>query len=236
MNQKNNITINCNPFWNIKYSYVLLFLLCFAIISVLTIAGLMKNLDNFILDYFKNIPKNAQSDLIIMIVTTFSDTINLMIIGFILTIIKKTRRFGLIILISVVMITIIVTYAKPLFAVNQIPTTIVFKPLIKLPDKFTLEKDSFMPFAQNYSYPSNHLASTTAFCFIISGLIYKRSSHFAKGFIIFFPILIGITKLYLLQQYFSDIIGGCILGLIISSLIIKITKIESEVKIKEDKT
>jgi membrane-associated phospholipid phosphatase len=142
----------------------------------------------------------------------------------------------LIILISIVVITIIVTYAKPLFAVNQIPATIVFKPLINLPDKFTLEKDSFMPFAQNYSYPSNHLASTTAFCFIIAGLVYNRSPKFAKGFILFFPTLIGITKLYLLQQYFSDLIGGCILGLIISSLIIKITKIESEVKIEEGKT
>jgi hypothetical protein len=43
---------------------------------------------------------------------------------------------------------------------------------------------------------------------------------------IFFPTTIGITKLYLLQQYFSDVIGGCILGLIISSLIVKLLKIE----------
>jgi undecaprenyl-diphosphatase len=236
MNQKNNVNIHYNPFWNVKYSHILLFLSCFAIITVLTITGVIKNLDNLLLDYFKNVPKSPQSDLIVIIVTTFSDTINLIIIGFILTIIKKTRRFGLIILISIVVITIIVTYAKPLFAVNQIPATIVFKPLFNLPDKFTLEKDSFMPFAQNYSYPSNHLASTTAFCFIIAGLAYNRAPHFAKGFILFFPTIIGITKLYLLQQYFSDLIGGCILGLLISSLIIKITKIETEVKIKEDKT
>jgi len=150
-----------------------------------------------------------------------------MIAGFILTIVKKTRRFGLLILISLVISTIIVTYAKPLFSVNQIPASFVFKPLVKLPDKFTLEKDSFMPFAQNYSYPSNHLASITAFCFIIGGLLYSRSPTFAKGFIIFFPLLIGITKLYLLQMYFSDIIGGSILGLLISSVLIKLTKIES---------
>ena len=72
------------------------------------------------------------------------------------------------------------------------------------------------------------LASTTAFCFVIGALIYKRSPHFAKGFIIIYPIIIGITKLYLLQQYFSDIIGGYILGLIISGLIIKLTKIGEE--------
>jgi undecaprenyl-diphosphatase len=231
MNQKNNNNNNTtkrNPFLNIKYSYILLFLICFTIITVFTTTGLVKNIDEFIFNYFKNLPRNSHSDLIVIIVTTISDTINLIIIGFILTIIKKTRRFGMILLISIVAITIVTTYVKPFFAANHFPTTSVFESLVKLPAKFTLEKDSFMPFAQNYSYPSNHIASTTAFCFVIGALIYKRSPYFAKGFIIIYPIIIGITKLYLLQQYFSDIIGGYILGLIISGLIIKLTKIGEE--------
>ena len=98
--------------------------------------------------------------------------------------------------------------------------------------KFTLEKDSFMPFDQNYSFPSNHIASTTAFSFIIGGIAYKRYPLFAKTFFISFPILIGITKLYLLQQFFSDIIAGSILGLMIITLIIKFTKIEEKEKDK----
>ena len=230
MNQNNNVGIKRNPFWSVKYRHILLILACFTIVTALTIAGLFKNLDTFLLEFFKNVPRNPQSDLFIIIVTTLSDTINLMIAGFIILIIKKTRRFGLLILISLVISTIIVTYAKPLFSADQIPDTVVFKPLVKLPDKFTLEKDSFMPFSQNYSYPSNHLASISTFCFIIGGLLYSRSSISAKGFIIFFPMLIGITKLYLLQMYFSDVIGGWILGLLISSLLIKITKIDSIVK------
>jgi undecaprenyl-diphosphatase len=234
MNQKNNNnnnTIEHNPFLNIKSSYILLFLICFTIITIFTMTGLIKNIDDLIFNYFKNLPRNSQSDLLVIVVTTISDTINLIIIGFILTIIKKTRRLGMILLISIVAITIVTTYVKPFFAANQIPTTSVFESFVKLPAKFTLEKDSFMPFAQNYSYPSNHLASTTAFCFVIGTLIYKRSPYFAKGFIIIYPIIIGITKLYLLQQYFSDIIGGYILGLIISGLIIKLTKkVEGERK------
>jgi undecaprenyl-diphosphatase len=234
MNQKNsnnNNTIERNPFLNIKSSYILLFLICFTIITIFTMTGLIKNIDDFIFNYFKNLPRNSQSDLIVIVVTTISDTINLIIIGFILTIIKKTRRFGMILLISIVAITIVTTYVKPFFAANHFPTTSVFESLVKLPAKFTLEKDSFMPFAQNYSYPSNHIASTTAFCFVIGVLVYKRLPYFAKGFIIIYPIIIGITKLYLLQQYFSDIIGGYILGLIISGLIIKLTKkVEGERK------
>src|SRR5919107_845303 len=178
----NNKYINYNPFWDIKKSHILVFLFCFAIISVLTITSSTKGLDNIVSDFFKTISRNEQSDLLMIIITTFSDTINLIVIGFILTIIKKTRQFGMILLICLVSITIIVTYVKPLFAVEQ-PAQIFYQ-LINLPDKFTLEKDSFMPFAQNYSYPSNHLASTTAFSFIIGGLIYKRCPYLAKGFMV----------------------------------------------------
>jgi undecaprenyl-diphosphatase len=193
---------------------------------LLAVTGLAKNIDVPISNYFEGINRNAQSDLLVIAITTVSDTINLIIAGFILTIIKKTRRFGMILLISLVAITILVTYVKPFIAINQPPSTI--KPIVSLPEKFSLEKDSFMPFAQNYSYPSNHLASTTAFSFIVGGLIYNRLPYFAKGFMIFFPTTIGITKLYLLQQYFSDLIGGCLLGLIISSLIVKLLNIESK--------
>jgi undecaprenyl-diphosphatase len=193
---------------------------------LLAVTGLVKNIDIPISNYFENINRNGQSDLLVIAITTVSDTINLIIAGFILTIIKKTRRFGMIILISLVASTILVTYVKPLVAINQPSST--FDPNFTLPEKFSLEKDSFMPFAQNYSYPSNHLASTTAFSFIVGGLIYNRLPYFAKGFMIFFPTTIGITKLYLLQQYFSDLIGGCLLGLIISSLIVKLLNIESK--------
>ena len=231
MSQNSNTDIKHNPFWNVKYSHILIFFLCFLTVTLLAVTGLVKNIDVPISNYFENIKRNGQSDLLIIVITTISDTINLIIVGFILTLIKKTRRFGMIILISLVASTILVTYVKPFIAINQPPST--FKPIVSLPEKFSLEKDSFMPFAQNYSYPSNHLASTTAFSFIIGGLIYYRVPYFAKGFVIFFPTIIGITKLYILQQYFSDLIGGYILGLIISSLIIKLLKIESKGQ-KED--
>ena len=233
MSQKTNRQTNYNPFWSIQYTQILLLFFSFIIIAALTTSGSLKNIDNTIFEFFKNIQRNTQSDLIVIIITTISDTTNLIIVGFILVIIKKTRRYGMIFLLSIIIITILITYIKPLFPSNQIQT--IFKPLIELPKKFSLEKDSFMPFDQNYTFPSNHLASTTAFSFIIGGLIYKRYSLFAKSFFISFPILIGITKLYLLQQFFSDTIAGFILGLIILNAIIRFTKIEQKEidKIKE---
>ncbi len=233
MNKKTNRHTNYNPFWSIQYTKILLFFFSFIIIAALITSGSLKNIDNIIFEFFKNIQRNTQSDLIVIIITTISDTTNLIIIGFFLVIIKKTRRYGMIFLLSIIITTILVTYIKPLFPSNQIQ--IAFKPLFELPKKFTLEKDSFMPFDQNYTFPSNHLASTTAFSFILGGLIYKRYPLFAKSFFISFPILIGITKLYLLQQFLSDTIAGFVLGLIIVNLIIRVTKIEQKEieKIKE---
>lgn len=222
MDQNNLINLSRNPFWNFKKSFIL-FLFCgFVITSIAAVSGVIGNQDKFVLDTLKNF-RNQSSDLIVIIITTISDTINLIIIGFILTIIKKTRRFGMILLISLISITISITYLKPLFGVQQ--PVYEFKPMITLPEKFSLEKDSFMPFAQNYSYPSNHLASSTAFSLIVCGLLYNRSTKFAKFFIIFFPALIGFTKLYLQQQHFLDLAGGIFLGLMITSIILKILNI-----------
>lgn len=224
----NNIQYHdLNPFWNIKSSFIFLLLTIFSLTSILAIYGITNNLDNILFGLFNSF-KSQSTDMVMIVMTTASDTINLIIMGFILAIIKRTRRFGMILLISLVCITIIVTYIKPLFGVDEpIPE---FKPLVTLPDKFTLEQDSFMPFAQNYSYPSNHIASTAAFSFIIGGLMYNYSHKFAKTFVISFPIIIAITKLYLFQHHLMDLIGGYFLGMVLVSIIIKALKANLDVK------
>jgi undecaprenyl-diphosphatase len=221
-----------NPFWNIRISFIFLFLLIFVIATVIAtviaITGIIDNLDEIVTEFISQIRSQAL-DTVFIIITTTSDTINLIIVGFILTIIKRTRRFGMILLITLVSVTILVTYIKPLIAIEH-PSD-VFKPLVILPDKFTLERDSFMPFAQDYSYPSNHIASATAFSFIIGGLSYKYSSRFALAFLIFFPALIGFTKLYLFQHHIIDLIGGYFFGLVIVTIIVKALKPNEEQRI-----
>jgi undecaprenyl-diphosphatase len=221
-----------NPFWNIRISFIFLFLLIFVIATVIAtviaITGIIANLDEIVTEFISQIRSQAL-DTVFIIITTTSDTINLIIVGFILTIIKRTRRFGMILLITLVSVTILVTYIKPLIAIEH--PSHVFKPLVILPDKFTLERDSFMPFAQDYSYPSNHIASATAFSFIIGGLSYKYSSRFALAFLIFFPALIGFTKLYLFQHHIIDLIGGYFFGLVIVTIIVKALKPNEEQRI-----
>ncbi|MGN6347405.1 MAG: hypothetical protein ACTHME_06860, partial [Candidatus Nitrosocosmicus sp.] len=84
----NNDKINHNPFWTINYAYILILLSIFSAITLIVTNGLGKYFDTPVLNYFMNIPRNTLSDIIIITITTVSDTINLIIIGFILTIIK----------------------------------------------------------------------------------------------------------------------------------------------------
>ena len=227
MNEKIQIK-PVNPFWNIRISIIYLFFFIFVIASIIAVTGITGNLDEIVTKFINQIRSQAL-DTAFIIITTTSDTINLIIVGFILTIIKRTRRFGMILLITLVSVTILVTYIKPLIAIER-PID-VFKPLAILPDKFTLERDSFMPFAQDYSYPSNHIASAAAFSFIVGGLSYKYSSRFALAFLIFFPALIGFTKLYLFQHHLIDLIGGYFFGLVIVTVIVKALKPNEEQRI-----
>ncbi len=217
-----------NPYWNIKVTFIFLFFFIFAIASVIAVTGVFGNLDEIVTKFINQI-RSQTLDAVFIIITTMSDTINLIIVGFILTIIKRTRKIGMILLITLVSVTILVTYCKPLFAIEHPGPE--FKPLIILPEKFTLERDSFMPFAQDYSYPSNHIASAAAFSFIVGGLSYKYSSRFAIVFLIFFPILISFTKLYLFQHHFIDLIGGYFFGLVIVAILVKILKPNEQQKI-----
>lgn len=217
-----------NPYWNIKLSFILVFFFIFVIASVLAVTGVLGNLDEIITKFINQI-RSPTLDTVFIIITTMSDTINLIIVGFILTIVKRTRRIGMILLIILVSVTILVTYCKPLFAIEH--PIIDFKPLVKLPDKFTLERDSFMPFAQDYSYPSNHIASAAAFSFIVAGLSYKYSSRFAIAFLICFPVLIGFTKLYLFQHHLIDLVGGYFFGLIIAAVMVKVLKANDQQRI-----
>ncbi len=207
-----------NPFWNAKLSVIFLLVISFVIVSGVASSGITNNLDNSIAGFFGSL-QDPTLDLIFIVITTTSDTINLIIAGFVLTIIKRTRRFGMILLISLVAITILVTYIKPLFGIEHPQET--FVSLISLPEKFTLERDSFMPLAQGYSFPSNHIASAVAFGFMIGGLSYRYSYRFALAFMISFPIIIGFTKLYLFQHNLMDLIGGYLFGLIVVILIVK---------------
>jgi undecaprenyl-diphosphatase len=182
-------------------------------LTVVVASGLSINFDKIVNMLMKGFQGNEKLDILMITVTSLGDLSTLIIIGMIITIIRRTRKMGLIFLISIVFIAISISYLKPVIGRQAPPYGL--QTSVILPKYFVLEDDSVAPFARGYSYPSNHLAIATAFAFIVGFGINKKSR--IGGLLIWcFPVLIGITKLYLMQHYFTDIIGGFLLGLIIS--------------------
>jgi undecaprenyl-diphosphatase len=187
--------------------------IAFVCITAMVAFGLTTYFDGIITKWVKSLQGNEKIDIFMIIITSFSDVSTLVIIGVILTIIRRTRRMGLIFLLSMVFIAISIIYIKPVIG-RHAPSE-GFRSSLVLPKHFALEDDSVTPSARDYSYPSNHLAIATALVFMVGFEVNKKSR--IGGILIWaFPALIGISKLYLMQHYFTDIIGGFLLGLIIS--------------------
>jgi undecaprenyl-diphosphatase len=170
-------------------------------------------------------------------ITTLGDMTTLFVFGIVITIIRRTRKVGMIFLIALVTLAVAVMYIKPLVG-REIPPY-GFDPAIDLPENFTLESDSPGPIAAGFSYPSGHTANATALAFIVGFALYNKSKTAAYT-LWAFPVIIGITRLYLTQHYPTDIIGGFLFGGIVSVVLSNAMKLDqpfvmSRFKGKEDR-
>ncbi len=210
----------------------------FIIVSVIVGSGITLSADEAASRYFKSIQGSPNVDLAVVVITSLGDVTTLFIFGIVITIIRHTRKVGMVFLIALVVIVVGVTYIKPL--VGRPVPSYGFNSAFPLPDKFTLENDSLEPMSAGLSYPSGHTALATTVAFIIGYLLYKKSRP--AGYAIWvFPIIIGITRLYVMQHYPTDIIGGFLFGVIVSAVLANAMKLEqpflmSRFKGKEDKT
>ena len=209
----------------------------FVIFTMVVASGATFEADDAVSRYFKSIHGNAGLDAAMIAITTLGDMTTLFVFGIVITIIRRTRKVGMIFLIALVTLAVAVMYIKPLVG-REIPPY-GFDPAIDLPENFTLESDSPGPIAAGFSYPSGHTANATALAFIVGFALYNKSKTAAYALWVF-PVIIGITRLYLTQHYPTDIIGGFLFGGIVSVVLSNAMKLYqpffmSRFKGKEDK-
>jgi undecaprenyl-diphosphatase len=221
-----------------RSKYFVILAAAFVIFSAIVASGVTFQADDAVSRYFKSIQgSNPSIDTAMIVITSLGDVTTLFIVGIALTIIRRTRKVGMIFLIALVLIVVLVMYIKPLIG-RQIPPY-GFEPASKLPENFSLESDSLAPFAAGFSYPSGHASRTTALAFIAGYAIYNKSKK--MGYAIWaFPVIIGITRIYVMQHYPTDIIGGFMFGGLVSVVLSNAMKLEepfflSRIKGKEDK-
>jgi undecaprenyl-diphosphatase len=205
----------------------------FVAFSALVASGATFVADDAASRYFKSIHGNAALDAAMVAITTTGDVTILFPFGIIITIIRRTRKAGMIFLIALVVLVVLVMYIKP--AVGRPIPPYGFDPALDLPENFGIESDSFSPIAASClypsgeasgcSYPSGHASRATALAFIVGFALYNKSR--IAGYLFWaFPVVIGVTRVYVMQHYPTDIIGGILFGVIVSAILSNAMKLE----------
>jgi undecaprenyl-diphosphatase len=227
------------PPWMIRTRsmYFVALVVAFIIFSAVVASGATVGADDAASRYFKSVHGNAGLDAAMIVITSLGDVTTLFIFGIVITIIRRTRKVGMVFLIALVALVVLVMYLKPLVG-REIPPY-GFEPALDLPENFSLESDSLAPIAAGLSYPSGHASRATALAFIVGFALYNKRRW--AGYAIWaFPVIIGITRLYVEQHYPTDIIGGLLFGSIVSIVLANAMKLDqpffmSRIKGKEDR-
>ena len=132
----------------------------------------------------------------------------LMILGAFLMLFSRTRRYGAVILLSI--------------GIGALFTNVWLKPAIHRPRPYADESSVYYQLwtimgqhlESDKSFPSGH---TTAAFSAMTGLFLPGNKRVSWTAFIF-AIVLGISRIYLVVHYPSDVLGGIVVGLIAGSL------------------
>ncbi len=159
-------------------------------------------------------------DWIMQFVTETGDVFNMLLFGIIILIIPKTRRIGVTLMILIVISTLLAGYIKcgvdrdgPAYDYEGVPFPI------------DISRDTFALFCEGSfaaSYPSGHVARAVIFGVILG---YALSERFPRGayLVMLYPVLISASRIYVMQHYLMDVIGGAILGVMLAGVLASMT-------------
>ncbi len=177
--------------------------------------------------FMTNIQKSAGNpsvDYAIWLLTESGNVFVMLPFSIILLIIRKTRRIGMILLILLVVSSILTGYMK-----CGVDRDRPFLDWLGSELPFEVEPDSFSLFCEGRSwtagFPSGHAARSAMFAFV---LVYVLSEKFPRGvhLIWLYPIMMSFSRIYVLQHYPLDVIGGSILGILLAGYVSKRLKLD----------
>jgi undecaprenyl-diphosphatase len=194
----------------------------FLILTAFVYFGITESFDQNIILFFSQNVGNPTLDIIMQYVTESGEVLWMLGFGILMLIIPKTRRVGITLMILIVISTLLTGYIK--CGVDRDRPNFDYE---GAPFPVPISKDTFALFCEggfNASYPSGHAARSMIFAIIIG---YALSERFPRGAYLLFiyPVMISISRIYVLQHYPMDVIGGTVIGIMLAGVMAKRTKL-----------
>ena len=204
-------------------SFVLLVIL-FLIVLALVYFEISEGFDQSVISFVAENAGNPVLDIIMQSITESGDTFYMLGFGVIILLIKKTRRIGITLMILMLLSTLLTGYIKcgvdrdrPSFDYEGVPFPV------------EISRDTFAMFCEggeDASFPSGHAARSVIFGIVLA---YVLSERFPRGCYLLFayPILVSFSRIYVLQHFPMDVIGGAILGIMLTGVLANMTKLNT---------
>ena len=169
--------------------------------------SIFDSFDMSVFTFFGEQIQNATMNIVANFITFFGGSEFVMpmaVLGLVLSFFKRTRKFGMAVLFAVLVGTLL--------------TNVIFKPMFDRPRPYVYyaENPLFMSWYEfagahvesDKSFPSGH---TTAAFEIGVALFLVLNKKYSWVFPVF-SVLVGLSRIYLMVHYVTDVLGGVVIG------------------------